>query len=284
MAVMGEPAALQRPDAVVHARAVQEDDERLGRVGSRPPVAANTLRPSTSSCIARSSGFLRGAQRLFEIGDDVVGGLEPDRQPHHVLADAGRGELRRRSSADASCVAGWMTSVLASPTLARWLASFSASMNLRPAGASALDAEADDRARAARQQTLRQLVIGVARQRGMGDPADRRVGAERREHGRGVLDMALHAQRQRLDARSAVAPRCAARGRRRNRASPRSRARMMKAGGPNSLGEDEAVIAGVGLGQRRVTARGAPIEPAAVDDRAADHERRGRRSIWSANA
>ena len=30
-------------------------------------------------------------------------------------------------------VAGWMTSVLASPTFARWLASLTLSMNLRPA-------------------------------------------------------------------------------------------------------------------------------------------------------
>ena len=44
-AVMGEPPALQRPDAMVHARAVEKDDQRL-RFGScaRPPVAAKTLR------------------------------------------------------------------------------------------------------------------------------------------------------------------------------------------------------------------------------------------------
>ena len=40
-------------------------------------------------------------------------------------------------SASLSCwcvvVLGWMTSVLASPTFARWLASFTLSMNLRPA-------------------------------------------------------------------------------------------------------------------------------------------------------
>ena len=47
---------------------------------------------------------------------------------------------------------------------------------------------------------------------------------------------------------------------------PSVRARMMKAAGPNSLGEDEAVIAGVGLGQRREAARRAPVETAAVDD------------------
>ena len=37
-------------------------------------------------------------------------------------------------------------------------------------------------------------------ERGMQHPVDRLVGLQRRQHGRRVRDMALHAQRQRLDA------------------------------------------------------------------------------------
>ena len=93
-AVMGEPPALQRPHAVVHPRAVQEDDERRGLVScARPPVEAKTALPSTSKRIAPPSALLRGAQRLFEVGDDVGSRLEADRQPDQVLADPGGGEL-----------------------------------------------------------------------------------------------------------------------------------------------------------------------------------------------
>ena len=75
---------------------------------------------------------LRGAQRLRQIVDDVAAASMPT-------------ESRTSSSpnpAALSCaasicwcvvLAGWMTRVLASPTLARWLASRSASMNFRPA-------------------------------------------------------------------------------------------------------------------------------------------------------
>ena len=37
--------------------------------------------------------LLRGAQRLFEVGDDVGSRLEADRQPDQVLANSGGGEL-----------------------------------------------------------------------------------------------------------------------------------------------------------------------------------------------
>ena len=50
------------------------------------------------------------------------------------------------------------------------------------------------------------------------------------------------------------------------------------------LGEDDAVIAGIRLGQLREFARLDPVEAAAVDDDAADRECRGRRSTWWPNA
>src|SRR5205085_11181751 len=58
---------------------------------SRPPVATNTSVPLTESFIV--SNLLRDAQRLAEIVDDVAGGLDADRQPHQLLADAGSPKL-----------------------------------------------------------------------------------------------------------------------------------------------------------------------------------------------
>ena len=97
-AVMGEPARLQRPDRVIHPRAVQEDDSGCAGSSSFPPVEAKTSRPdaiSRYSAARRGSAFLRRAQRLGEIGDDVVRLLEADREPDHVLADPGGRQLRR---------------------------------------------------------------------------------------------------------------------------------------------------------------------------------------------
>src|SRR6516164_5922610 len=66
---------------------------------SRPPVAAKTDLPSSENCISRSlrrgleaRHFLRGAQCLRQVVDDVVGVFEPDGEAYHVLADAGGGE------------------------------------------------------------------------------------------------------------------------------------------------------------------------------------------------
>ena len=106
---------------------------------------------------------------------------------------------------------------------------------------------------------------------------------EEAEHRRRVLDMALHAQRQRLDAlqemegvgrRHAGAEIAQAFG-----ARPHDEGRRAEL-----LGEVDAVIAGIGLGQRREFAGGLPVEAAAVDERRRRWRCRGRRSIWSPNA
>src|SRR5262249_11556327 len=70
-----------------------------GRAGSkgRPPVPAATRLPSRRSSIPLlrrpRQRFLGRAQRLAEIGQDVLGILETDREADHVLADAGCLEL-----------------------------------------------------------------------------------------------------------------------------------------------------------------------------------------------
>ena len=66
----------------------------------------------------------------------------------------------------------------------------------------------------------------------MQHPIDRRMLAQEREHGRGVLHVTLHPHRQRLDTlqqwNALVGDRQAPKSRK-----PSARARMMKADGPN---------------------------------------------------
>src|SRR5580700_10316269 len=54
---------------------------------SRPPVAAYTWRPSTLSSMTLA--LLCGRERLAQIVGEIAGVLEPNRQPHQLLADAG---------------------------------------------------------------------------------------------------------------------------------------------------------------------------------------------------
>ena len=75
------------------------------------------LRPGTTA-----SPLARG-QRLVQVGDDVLDRFDADREADEIGGYAGGG---RCSGVSWRCVveAGWMTSVFASPTLARWLNSF----------------------------------------------------------------------------------------------------------------------------------------------------------------
>jgi hypothetical protein len=74
---------------------------------------------------------LRTSQSLIEIPNDVLHIFDAHRDADHVVADTGGG----RSSVGICwwvVDAGWITSVLASPMLARWLASSTPSMNFTP--------------------------------------------------------------------------------------------------------------------------------------------------------
>ena len=105
----------------------------------------------------------------------------------------------------------------------------------------------------------------------MDDPADRRIFRQRREHRGGVGNVPFHAQTQRLDAgqnaRRVVRRQAGAEVSQAFGSRPHDERRRAK-----FLGENEAVIAGVGLRQRREAVRRAPVEMAAVDDGAADDE------------
>ncbi len=129
---------------------------RSGRRRRRSPEPA--FRPT----ISRMSAPLRGAERLFEIGDDVLRPFEPHRQPHHVLADPGLGELLGAHLAMRGA-GGMDDQRLGVADIGEMARKPQRLDEARPRRPSALDAEGDDRAGAARQQPLRQLVVGMAR-------------------------------------------------------------------------------------------------------------------------
>src|SRR5208283_2390005 len=131
---------------------------------SRPPVPTNVSEPSMSRRMVLT--LLRGAQRLPEIVNDIVRSLQAHRETHQFLADAGGGKRRgvhllmrgaRRMDDQRLGVAdiGEMT---CEPHRFDEFAS---------GGAPALDAEADDRSGALRQQFLRQRMIRMCFQRRM---------------------------------------------------------------------------------------------------------------------
>src|SRR6476661_6117551 len=130
---------------------------------SLPPVATNVSRPFTINCIA--SRLLRNTERLAKVVGDVDDGFDPDRQSYQFLPDArglelgsihllvggaGRMDHQRLGVADIGQMADHAQGL--DEFLAGWPA--------------APDSEADDGARAARQQAFCQLMIGVTFQRG----------------------------------------------------------------------------------------------------------------------
>ena len=182
---------------MVHAGAVDEDDGRRTAAAAVPVVGDEEqgrprLRPSALA-----------SQRAIEIGGDVARVLEAHREADHVVAQAHGGELLG-TQLQVGGEAGWITRVLASPTLARCE---SEAAGLDEAGTRrppALHAEADDRPGPARQQALRQRMIGVLGPGRMDDVGYRRLPAQEVEHGCGVGDVALHAQRQGLHAEQQI--------------------------------------------------------------------------------
>ncbi len=130
----------------------------------------------------------------------------------------------------------------------------------------AFDAEGEERGPASAQIFLRQRVVGIVHMAGIAAPFDARMRPQERCDPRRVLDVALHAQRQRLDALQ-----------QHERAHRREhRASVALADGAAArdvgasavlLGVDDAVIGVLRLGQHREAfgVRG-PVEAAAVDD------------------
>ena len=160
-----------------------------------------------------------------------------------------------------------MISERVSPMLATWLSSWQLSTSAHAHLVAALDADGEHRAQAARAVLLQQR-RAVLRQAGIGDPGDVRVVGEPGRDLVGVGDVAVHAQGQGLDA---LDDQEGVEGRQR-RAHVAQPDRLVADGEreiAEGLEEAQAVIGLGRLAQQRELAV-APVEPAALDDGAAD--------------
>jgi len=93
--VMGKEARLQAPIGVVVARTVEEHQHRLVRrdiLTARVGIDAAVVDEKFHD---RRALFLRGAERLAQVGDDIARILQPHGQTHHLLAHARRLEVVR---------------------------------------------------------------------------------------------------------------------------------------------------------------------------------------------
>ena len=133
----------------------------------------------------------------------------------------------------------------------------------------ALEAEGEHRARALRHVFLGEAVILVARQAGIADPRDLRMLREPFGDRLRVVAMALHAQRQRLDAGEDQE-----RVERRERRAHVAQAEHAAGDGEGEIAErlvqHDAVVFRARLGQHRIALLARPVERAAIDDHAAD--------------
>ncbi len=190
--------ALQRRLRAGTAHAARGGARRPGRTAAptRPP--RDEAGPAGARCAGTTGGRgrrrSRSCRHLLEgavgraagraAASAAVAAVRAWSRSHRMSSTSSRPTLiRTRSSgtpATASCSAescwwvvdaGWMTSVRASPTFARWLASCRDSMKRRPTSRPvrvgvSRSAEREHRARAQRQVVLRALVVRVARQPG----------------------------------------------------------------------------------------------------------------------
>ncbi len=129
LALMASPARHQQPRRAARAH-WPEGDQRLRQV----EVEGVEVHPGPRSGSGRLLRLgMRRVQRLVEIGDQVVGILDPDRQAHHVRGRRRRPPAARRVSWRWVVEAEWMISERVSPRFATWLKSSSASTSLTQA-------------------------------------------------------------------------------------------------------------------------------------------------------
>ena len=138
--------------------------------------------------------------------------------------------------------------------------------------ASALDAESDHTAGAARQVFFNERGVLRGGQAGVVDPGDVRVAFEKGGDRLGVATVALHAQVQRFHA-EVEQEGVHRRGGRAEVAHELGAGLDDKGGRAECVGVDGAVVGGVGLGQARELAARPPVEAAAVHDHAAERNR-----------
>ena len=162
-----------------------------------------------------------------------------------------------------------MTSERVSPILATWENNCSLPDQLDARLVAALDAEGEDAAGALRAIALRQLVVAVARQAGVGDPADAWDGAARCSATASALSQwrCMRSDSVSMPVRMRKALNGEIAGPRSRR--PSTRQAIGEAEIAEGLGERHAVIFGPRRRQHRIARVAHPFERAAVDDHAA---------------
>ena len=151
-----------------------------------------------------------------------------------------------------------------------------------PGLVAALDAEGEDRTGALRAEPLLGGVVGMVGKARIFDPVDLRMRLQVLGDGQRVVAVALHAQRQRLDAgqdHEGV--------HRRDRRAEIAQAEHPAGDGEGEIAEglvqDDAGIFVARLRQHRELVGGRPVEGAAIDDDGRPSNCRDRRGTWSAS-
>src|ERR1700716_2919093 len=229
----------------------------LPREGSEPIRRSHT-----------AMGRLPGVERLVEIGDDVVDMLDADAQPDHLRPPAGLALLlgRHLPMRGGSRMTGerfrvaHVDQALEQPEgVVEPLAGRKATR----------DPEGQQRAGPAAEIFLRQRVVGTVGKSGIPDPVDPGVVAQEFGDAPRILDVALHPQRDRLDALQQQEG--AERREHRAGCALIDAARARDIGGlAEMIDIDQAVIRGVGPVEHREALRVLlPGKFSAVDDDAA---------------
>ena len=181
-----------------------DDDDEASSV-PRPVIFPSSSRRSPSAvpsvpltpCLATSSACAKSAQMSSMCSIPTETRIMSCDTPDAFCS----------ASVSCSCVvdAGWMTNVLASPTLASWDASLTESMNLVPAARPPLTPKVSTAPWEFRAEVLvRAPVVRMVGQAGIRDPGDHGVRLEELGQRQGVGAVPLHAQAERLEAEEEV--------------------------------------------------------------------------------
>ena len=205
-------------------------------------------------------------QRLPQIPQNILNILDADAQPDEVGADARAGHL---VFAELAVGGGGRVDrqALGVADVRQVAEEFQALDEPAASFDPALDAEAEDRARALRQVLRGPRVVGVRGKAGVADPGDLRVRGEELGDALGVGHVPIHAQAQRLDALDrlpAIERRLAA-----AEVPQDLDPRLQDEGRRAQVGVHQPVVGRVRRGEVGEAAAG-PIEIAAVHDDPAD--------------
>ena len=59
------------------------------RISENPTVSQRARSKPSATLCAPSNPWLHLCQRLIQVGDNIVDGLDPDRQAHKIVSDTG---------------------------------------------------------------------------------------------------------------------------------------------------------------------------------------------------